>query len=87
MTHFSVGATKFSKGFEKTAMSTSMSIHKQGARIRDNIEPEKSPTKVNSSVTQGLGVAKTTSAGALKVSRVMGKREETFTNLNFAFER
>uniref|UniRef100_A0A3B3HJQ6 Senescence domain-containing protein n=1 Tax=Oryzias latipes TaxID=8090 RepID=A0A3B3HJQ6_ORYLA len=65
------GSTKFSKGFAKKAKSTSTSIHKQGAKIRDNIEPAKTPTKVSPHITQGLNAAETTSRGALEVSRFL----------------
>uniref|UniRef100_A0A8C7X182 Senescence domain-containing protein n=1 Tax=Oryzias sinensis TaxID=183150 RepID=A0A8C7X182_9TELE len=62
---------KSSKGFAKKAKSTSTSIHKQGAKIRDNIEPAKTPTKVSPHITQGLNAAETTSRGALEVSRFL----------------
>lgn len=69
----SVGATKLSEGVVKGAEATNRAIQKGGAKIRDRITPEETPSEVSPHVTRGLNVAKQATGGALRVSQFLGK--------------
>lgn len=68
-----VGATKLSEGVVKGAEATGRAIQKGGAKIRDRITPEETPSDVSPHVTRGLNVAKKASGGAVRVSQFLGK--------------
>lgn len=68
-----IGATKLSEGFSKGAEATERAIHKGGAKIRDRIVPEETPSEVSPHVTRGLNVAKQATGGAVRVSKFLGK--------------
>uniref|UniRef100_A0A3Q4B825 MIT domain-containing protein n=1 Tax=Mola mola TaxID=94237 RepID=A0A3Q4B825_MOLML len=65
------GAAKFSEGFVKGAEATGRAIHKGGAKIRDRITPEDTPSDVSPHVSKGLQVAKQASGGAVRVSQFL----------------
>lgn len=67
-----VGATKLGEGFVKGAEATERAIHKGGAKIRDRILPEETPSDVSPHVTRGLNVAKQATGGAVRVSQFLG---------------
>lgn len=68
-----VGATKFSEGVVKGAEVTGRAIQKGGAKIRDRITPEETPSDVSPHVTRGLDVARKATGGAVRVSQFLGK--------------
>lgn len=56
----------------KGAEATERAIHKGGAKIRDRILPEETPSDVSPHVTRGLNVAKQATGGAVRVSQFLG---------------
>lgn len=62
-----------SVGFVKGAEATGKAIQKGGAKIRDHISPEETPSEVSPHVTKGLQVAKQATGGAVRVSQFLGK--------------
>eukprot|EP00066_Takifugu_rubripes_P030240 XP_011619506.1 PREDICTED: spartin-like [Takifugu rubripes] len=65
------GATKLSEGVVKGAEATGRAIQKGGAKIRDRITPEETPSDVSPHVTRGLTVAKKATGGAVRVSQFL----------------
>lgn len=64
-------------GFVKGAEATGKAIQKGGAKIRDRISPEETPSEVSPHVTKGLQVAKQATGGAVRVSQFLGKELQT----------
>lgn len=62
-----------SEGVVKGAEATGRAIQKGGAKIRDHITPEETPSDVSPHVTRGLNVAKTATGGAVRISQFLGK--------------
>lgn len=62
-----------SEGFVKGAEATGRAIHKGGAKIRDRLSPEETPSEVSPQVTKGLQMAKQATGGAVRVSQFLGK--------------
>lgn len=62
-----------SEGVVKGAEATGRAIQKGGAKIRDRITPEETPSDVSPHVTRGLNVAKMATGGAVRVSQFLGK--------------
>lgn len=77
-----VGATKLSEGFVKGAEATERAIHKGGAKIRDRILPEETPSDVSPHVTRSLNVAKQATGGAVRVSQFLGNVKNNDDNNN-----
>lgn len=77
-----VGATKLGEGFVKGAEATERAIHKGGAKIRDRILPEETPSDVSPHVTRGLNVAKQATGGAVRVSQFLGNVKNNDDNNN-----
>lgn len=73
--HYSLtaGATILGEGFVKGAEATERAIQKGGAKIRDRLVAEESPSDVSPHVTRGLNVAKQATGGAVRVSQFLGK--------------
>lgn len=57
----------------KGAEATERAIHKGGAKIRDRLVPEETPSDVSPHVSRGLNVAKQATGGAVRVSQFLGK--------------
>lgn len=70
------GATKLSEGVVKGAEATGRAIQKGGAKIRDRITPEETPSDVSPHVSRGLNVAKKATGGAVRVSQFLGKKAQ-----------
>lgn len=68
-----IGATKLGEGLVKGAEVTERAIHKGGAKIRDRLVPEETPSDVSPHVTRSLNVAKQATGGAVRVSQFLGK--------------
>lgn len=66
-----------SEGFVKGAEATGRAIHKGGAKIRDRLTPEETPSEVSPQVTKGLHMAKQATGGAVRVSQFLGKEVST----------
>lgn len=62
-----------SGGVVKGAEATGRAIQKGGAKIRERITPEETPSDVSPHVTRGLNVAKMATGGAVRVSQFLGK--------------
>lgn len=73
----SLGATKLSVGLFKGAEATGRAINRGGAKIRDSITPEDTPSEVSPNVTKGLHATKQATGGVLRVSQFLGKNLQT----------
>lgn len=60
----------------KGAEATGRAIQKGGAKIRDRITPEETPSDVSPHVSRGLNVAKKATGGAVRVSQFLGKKAQ-----------
>lgn len=69
-----------SEGFVKGAEATERAIHKGGAKIRDRMVPEETPSEVSPRVTKGLNVARQATGGAVRVSQFLGKQKQTYNH-------
>lgn len=66
----------------KGAEATERAIHKGGAKIRDRLVPEETPSDVSPHVTRGLNVAKQATGGAVRVSQFLGKVKKKNNDAN-----
>lgn len=64
-------------GLVKGAEATGRAINRGGAKIRDSVTPEETPSEVSPNVTKSLNVAKQATGGALRVSQFLGKNLQT----------
>nr|XP_020476096.1 spartin [Monopterus albus] len=65
------GATQLSEKFTKGAEATGRAIHRGGAKIRDHITPEETPSEVSPRVTRGLQTTQRATGGAVQFSRFL----------------
>ncbi|XP_068600922.1 spartin a [Brachionichthys hirsutus] len=65
------GASKLGVKLVKGAEATSRAIHRGGAKIRDNVTPEDTPTEVSPHVHRSLYVVQKATGGAVRVSKFL----------------